>query len=124
MDIIKFKSGEEYPISFPFEAMVDLMGDDGILDYLNKYNSLKHQIQVLGAGLKYGHLRDGKQFSATDKQLREWAKENPRQLKEVFQAYDQEVAVFLKVYFSQDPDEVQEELTEEEIKENKKRVKP
>lgn len=126
MDIITFKSGETYPISFPFDAMVDLMADDGILDYLNKYNSIKHQIQVLGVGLKYGHLRDGKPFTVTDKQVKDWARENPRQLKEAFKAYDAEVAIFLKVYFSTDNEEAEEpkeELTKEEKAENKKRVK-
>jgi len=125
MDIINFKSGGQYPISYPFEAIVDLMGDDGILDYLSKYNSIRHQIKVLHIGLKYGSIQSGKIFTMPEKEAKVLAQNNPRQLKEAFKMYDAELAIFLKIYFSETEgsEEDKTELTPEEIKENEERVK-
>lgn len=121
MDIIKFKTGEELPVSFPFDAMVELMADDPILTYLEKYSSIKHQIEVLGVGLKWASTQAGQQWRKTPKEIKELAKSNPRQLKEVFRIYDAEVAKFLRVYFSEEMEDI--ELSEKEIAEQEKAVK-
>jgi len=127
MDNIQFSTGEKLPVFFPFQAMVELMGDDGILSYLNKYTSMKHQIDILRVGLKYGAIENGKSFEMTDKEVGELAQKNLRQLKEVFGMYDSELAIYLKVYFSteeEDDDKPKKKLTKEEKEKNEKAVKP
>lgn len=107
MDIIKFtfKDEGEIPIAFPFQSMVDLMGDDGLAQYLDKFNSLKHQIEVLGAGIKYGAIQNGTPVIKTDKELFAMAEKDPQALKKVFQLYDKELTVFLRLYFSEEGEE-------------------
>lgn len=125
MDIIKFKSGE-FPVDFPFDAMVELMGDDGIWSYLQKYDSLKHQIEILKVGLKWASIKSGKPFMMTDAEVKELARQNPRQLLKVFKLYDTgELRTYVTIYFSKDDAEDGEEkkMTPQEKKENEEAVK-
>lgn len=126
MDIIEFKTGEKLPVAFPFEAIVELMGDYRITQYLSIYQSMKHQIQVLGAGLKYARLQQGEQFNMTAKEVFDLASNNMRQVREVHQIYDKELATYLNVYFRDEDseEEEKEDLSEEDMEEQKEAVKP
>lgn len=94
MDIIKFTfSGEELPVSFPFEALVDIQGDKPLSDYLVSYTSIKNQLEVLRIGLKYAGVEK------THTEIRDLAQKNPRTLFKVFKAYEKEAEIFFNGYF-------------------------
>lgn len=125
MDIIQFETGEKLPVAFPFQAIVELMGDDGILGYLEKYTSLGHQLEIMRIGLKYGAIQEGKVLDKKDAEILDLAQKNLKQLRSVFAIYDGELAIYLKVYFSSDDEEKPaKKMTKEEKAEAEKKVKP
>ena len=62
-------SGVEYPVSFPFEAICELMGSLGFRAYASIYQSPTHQLEILKVGLKWGSLSEGKPWKKPDAQV-------------------------------------------------------
>lgn len=118
MDIRKFSTGgEEYPVSFPFDAIVDLMGSLGFRSYFTIYQSPVHQLKVLKIGLKYGYLNSAERFKLSDKQIRNLVRTDPKFLADVYRFYDKELAEFVKLYEedeSQDSEKPETEKAESE----------
>lgn len=105
MDIIKIDfSGEELPVWFPFEALVEAVAEQNIDKFLASYFSLKYQIRIFKIGLKYG-----KAPAKTDAQLLQLVKDNPRSLYHVMQAFKVEFNIFASGYFDLPTDIPEEE---------------
>jgi hypothetical protein len=120
MDIIKKFDfgGQELGVSFCFEALVEIAGDLPLSEYLEKYTSIKNQIEILRIGLKYAGNEK------THMEVRELAKANPRTLFHVFKAYEAEAGVFYTGYFDLNGEEKPKELSPEEKKKNEEAGKP
>jgi hypothetical protein len=93
-----------YNIAFPFDAVVELMGDVNFTDYFTSYNSLSHQLKVFEVGIRYGQLQAGVIEKQTPSFYKHLAQGNLGAVRKVWAAYDAELIKFLEIYLGNSED--------------------